>query len=111
MLTENLFSFTVSKLLFYNMDHKMTAKMNRIMNPIKKNSGQSDENSKISYKLLTIGTDDKELLVVDTSNKKVLTEVYIILELPSGEIVSGPYTNSTLAERDFLKISCDGNQR
>lgn len=87
----------------------MTGKMNRITNPIKTNSGQSDENSKISYKILKIRTDDIKLIVVDASNKKVLTEVYIILELPSGEVISGPYTNLTIAERDLLKIEFDAN--
>ncbi|MDY0996330.1 hypothetical protein SOM38_19680 [Pantoea agglomerans] len=87
----------------------MTGKMNRITNPIKTNSEQSDENSKISYKILKIRTDDIKLIVVDASNKKVLTEVYIILELPSGEVISGPYTNLTIAERDLLKIEFDAN--
>ncbi|MBW1214320.1 MULTISPECIES: hypothetical protein [Pantoea] len=87
----------------------MTVKINRITKPIKTSSGQSDENSQISYKILKIRTDDTELIVVDASNKKVLAEVYIILELPSGEVISGPYTNLTIAERDLLKIEFDGN--
>lgn len=83
--------------------------MNRVIKPIKTNSGQSEDNSQISYKILKIRTDDINLIVVDASNKKILTEVYIILELPSGEVISGPYPNLTIAERDFLKIVFDGN--
>ncbi|MEL4889429.1 hypothetical protein N6P31_20755 [Pectobacterium betavasculorum] len=79
------------------------------MNPIKKNSGQSDEHSPLTYKILKIRTDDRELIVVDANEKTILTEVYIIIELPSGEFISGPYSKLASAERDLLKIELNGN--
>ncbi|TAI54339.1 hypothetical protein, partial [Klebsiella pneumoniae] len=68
------------------------------MNPIKKKSGQSDANSQLTYKILKIRTDDRGLIVVDSNEKTILKEVYIIIELPSGEIISGPYSNLPSAE-------------
>lgn len=90
---------------------KMVGKMNNIMNPIKKISGQSDAHSQLTYKILKIRTDDRGLIVVDSNEKTILTEVYIIIELPSGEIISGPYSNLASAERDLLKIELNGNQK
>lgn len=76
----------------------------KVMNSIKKNSNISNVNSHLTYKIITIENKVNDIIILDSQNKKILKEVYIIIEQPSGEFISGPYSNRQLAERDYLKL-------
>lgn len=68
-------------------------------------SDSSGAKSKLSYKIVEINFKNREVIIINCEKNETFKKCYIIIELPTGEYISGPYDNIVLAEKDFLNLT------
>ncbi|MGC0831357.1 hypothetical protein [Pantoea agglomerans] len=67
-------------------------------------SDDSGEKSKSTYKIVEINLEHKGVVIVDFNKNETFKKCFIIIEMPAGEYLTGPYDTIELAQVELLRL-------